>query len=129
MTKTLNNVPASQRAPYSRLQASVRSAYHADVRARKDAEFRAHLAATAYGGSLAAHTRANPFGSEAKKERHERFAKFVCKWCTQSMPGTKPFFEALWAIMRLQILPRSIGGAGSRRLKWELDDAVFKEAA
>ena len=45
------------------------------------------------------------------------------------MPGTKPFFEALWAVMRLQVLPEQLGGAGGRRIRWELDDAVFKEAA
>jgi len=45
------------------------------------------------------------------------------------MPGTKPFFEALWAIMRLQVVPEHIGGAGGNRIEWEFDDAVFKEAA
>jgi hypothetical protein len=45
------------------------------------------------------------------------------------MPGTKPFFEALWAIMRLQVIPEELGGAGRNRIEWELDDAVFKEAA
>lgn len=45
------------------------------------------------------------------------------------MPGTKPFFEALWAVMRLQVLPEQLGGAGPNRIQWEFDDAVFKEAA
>lgn len=45
------------------------------------------------------------------------------------MPGTRPFFEALWAVMRLQTLPDNLGGAGSRRITWEIDDAVFQEAA
>jgi len=45
------------------------------------------------------------------------------------MPGTKPFFEGLWAVMRLQVIPESLGGAGRSRIEWELDDAVFKEAA
>jgi len=45
------------------------------------------------------------------------------------MPGTRPFFEALWAVMRLQTLPENLGGAGSRRTTWEIDDAVFQEAA
>jgi len=44
------------------------------------------------------------------------------------MPGTKPFFEALWALMRLQSVSEQIGGAGSNRIEWECDDAVFKEA-
>jgi hypothetical protein len=45
------------------------------------------------------------------------------------MPGTKPFFEALWAVIRLQVLPEQLGGAGPNRIQWEFDDAVFKEAA
>jgi len=45
------------------------------------------------------------------------------------MPGTQPFFEALWAVMRLQVVPQDLGGAGERRITWETDDAVFKEAA
>jgi hypothetical protein len=44
------------------------------------------------------------------------------------MPGTKPFFEGLWALMRLQVVPEHLGGAGGRRIFWEIDDAVFKEA-
>ena len=67
MTQTLANLPPSQRAPYSKLQANMRSAYHRSVNARKNAEFRAHLTATQPGGSLMPHTRANPRGKDAKK--------------------------------------------------------------
>jgi hypothetical protein len=45
------------------------------------------------------------------------------------MPGPQPFFQALWAIMRLQTVPEEIGGAGRYRIQWEFDDAVLKEAA
>ena len=31
--------------------------------------------------------------------------------------------------MRLQVIPVELGGAGRNRIEWELDDAVFKEAA
>ncbi|KIK27963.1 hypothetical protein PISMIDRAFT_27801 [Pisolithus microcarpus 441] len=129
MTQILTNLKPSQRAPYSRLQASVRSAYHASVNARRHAEFQAHLTATQPGGSLMPHSRANPTSSEAKKERFARLDRFMRTWCTMGMPGTKPFFESLWAIMRLQVLPENLGGAGSYRIRWEFDDAVFKEAA
>lgn len=129
MTQILTNLKPSQRAPYSRLQASVRSAYHVSVNARRHAEFQAHLTATQPGGSLMPHSRANPASSEAKKERFARLDRFVRTWCTMGMPGTKPFFESLWAIMRLQVLPENLGGAGSYRIRWEFDDAVFKEAA
>jgi len=129
MTQTLANVAPSQRALYSRLQASVRSAFHASVNARRHAEFQAHISATQPGGSLMPHSRANPSDPMARKERFERLDRFVRTWCTMGMPGTKPFFEALWAVMRLQALPGQLGGAGGNRIRWELDDAVFKEAA
>lgn len=129
MTQTLANIPPAQRAPYSRLQASVRSAYHASVNARRHAEFQAHISTTQPGGSLMPHSRANPGGSMAQKERFDRLERFVQTWCTTGMPGTKPFFEGLWAVMRLQVIPEQIGGAGGNRIEWEIDDAVFKEAA
>jgi hypothetical protein len=31
--------------------------------------------------------------------------------------------------MRLQVVPDKLGGAGKFRIEWEIDDAVFKEAA
>ncbi|KAF7361662.1 hypothetical protein MVEN_00509600 [Mycena venus] len=127
MTQTLANLPSAQRAPYSRLQASIRSAYHRSVNARRTAEFRAHLSATQPGGSLMPHARANPRGNVARKERYERFERFVRNWCTMGMPGPQPFFQALWAIMRLQIVPEGIGGAGRNKIEWEFDDAVLRE--
>jgi len=129
MTQTLANLPPSQRAPYSRLQASIRSAYHRSVNARRTAEFRAHLSATQPGASLTPHARSNPHGSDAQKERYRRFERFVHSWCTLGMPGPQPFFQALWAVMRLQAVPEAIGGAGRHRIEWEFDDAVLKEAA
>ncbi|TEB37294.1 hypothetical protein FA13DRAFT_1622091 [Coprinellus micaceus] len=129
MTQTLATLPPSQKASFSRVQASIRSAYHRSVNARRHAEFQAHLAATQPGASLPAHARSDPRGPFAQKERHERFKKFLSNWCTSGLPGTKPFFEALWAIMRLQVIPEELGGAGRNRIEWEFDDAVFKEAA
>jgi len=75
------------------------------------------------------HARANPHAKVAQKERYERMERFIRNWCNASMPGTKPFFEALWAVMRLQVIPENLGGAGGNRIEWEIDDAVFKEAA
>ncbi|OJA20106.1 hypothetical protein AZE42_07971 [Rhizopogon vesiculosus] len=129
VTQILANLPSAQRAPFSRLQASIRSAYHASVNARRHAEFQAHLNATQPGGSLLPHSRANPNGPVAQKERFDRLDRFIKTWCTMGMPGTKPFFEALWAILRLQVVPEHLGGAGAIRLHWEFDDAVFKESA
>ncbi|KAF4598191.1 hypothetical protein EYR38_006587 [Pleurotus pulmonarius] len=129
MTQTLTSLPPSQRAPFSRLQASIRSAFHQSVNARKTAEFRAHLSATSPGGSLSPASRADPYGALAQKERYDRFDQFVRTWCTMGMPGTQPFFEGLWGIMRLEVVPQHLGGAGALRIEWVLDDAVFKEAA
>jgi len=129
MTQTLATLPSSHRAPFSRVQASIRAAYHRSVNARKTAEFRAHLAATQPGGSLLPHNRVNPSSPNARKERYERVDHFIRTWCTAGMPGTKPFFQSLWAIMRLQVVPDKLGGAGKFRIEWEIDDAVFKEAA
>lgn len=42
---------------------------------------------------------------------------------------TACFFHQVWAVMRLQVVPENIGGAGGNRVDWEIDDAVFKEAA
>lgn len=129
MTQTLTTLPSSERAPFARLQAAVRSGYHAHMAARRNAEFLARVNTVQPGGSLAAHARADPSSAVAAKERHERFERFVRNWCTSGMPGTKPFFEGLWAVMRLQVIPEDLGGAGVRRIEWEVDDAVFKEAA
>ncbi|KAK7472728.1 hypothetical protein VKT23_000838 [Stygiomarasmius scandens] len=129
MTQTMAALPPSQRAPFSRLQASVRSAYHRSVNARRVAEFRAHLSATQPGASLTPHSRADPRGSAAQKERYERLERFIRNWCTMGMPGPQPFFTALWAVFRLQVVSQKAGGAGNCRIEWEFDDAVLKEAA
>ncbi|KAL0956416.1 hypothetical protein HGRIS_002564 [Hohenbuehelia grisea] len=129
MTQTLTDLPPSSKAPFSRLQASIRSEYHRSVNARKTAEFRAHLSGTVPGGSLLPAARVDPHSSLAQKERLERFEQFITNWCTVGMPGTQPFFEGLWAVMRLQVLPEHLGGAGPHRIEWEIDDAVFRESA
>ncbi|KAG7098741.1 hypothetical protein E1B28_000651 [Marasmius oreades] len=129
MTQTMANLPPSQRAPFSRLQSSMRSTYHRSVNVRRTAEFNAHLSATQPGASLTPHARLDINGPAAKKERYERFERFLRSWCTMGMPGPQPFFQSLWAIMRLQVLPENVGGAGRNRIEWQFDDAVFKEAA
>ena len=101
MTRTLANLSPSQRAPYSRLQASMRSAYHRSVNARRTAEFNAHLSATQPGGSLTLHARSDPIGPAAQKERYERFERFLRSWCTMGMPGPQPFFQSRQSRIRL----------------------------
>ncbi|KAH7108536.1 hypothetical protein BKA62DRAFT_682519 [Auriculariales sp. MPI-PUGE-AT-0066] len=129
MTRRLAALPAYDKRQYTKVQASIRAAFHRDAAARRRHEFRAHLTSTAPGGSLSPAARASPRGHEAALERSQRFAKFVETWCSPSFPGTSPFFDALWAVMTLQTLPNDLGGAGGRLLEWEVDDAVFQEAA
>jgi len=125
----MNNLPPSHRAAYMKLQASIRSAYHSSVAARKLAEFKAQLSSVAPGGSLTPAARANPHGPVARKERQDRFGAFVSTWCSPTIPGPLPFFQGLWALMRLQALSTRLGGAGQHLIEWELDDAVFRETA
>lgn len=129
MTQILESLDASQRAPFSRLQSNIRSAYHTAMTRRRRSEFKAHLTSTHPGGSLSPSSRANPRGKAAKKERYDRFYRFIKTWCITGMPGPRPFFQALWAVMRLQALPVELGGAGPNRIEWEFDDAVFQESA
>jgi len=129
MTQTLTKSPPGDRAQYARIQAVVRAAYHAHAAARRRSEFQAHINATAPGGSLMPHCRANPDGPLAREERKEHLDRFVKAWCNVGMPGTRPFFEGLWAVMRLQLVPEKLGGAGRRRVLWEFDDVVFMESA
>lgn len=129
MTQILARLQPLARANYARIQAEIRSSYHAFVAARRKAEFHALINATAPGGSLPPHFRSDRTCSAAKAERFARFDQFVKSWCNSSMPGTRPFFESLRACMRLQVIPKNLGGAGNKRLCWEFDDAVFMESA
>jgi hypothetical protein len=92
-------------------------------------QLRALLASTLPGNSLTPSTRANPSSSLAKKERIDRLSHFIQTHCLSGIPGTHPFFQGLYALLRLQSLPEKLGGAGDRVLEWELDDAVFLESA
>jgi len=127
--EVLRTIPASQRASYTRLQAQIRSSYHAAVALRRESEFNAHLTSTMPGHSLTPMNRQNPTSDSAKLERLERVQKLINVWATSGNVGTRPFFEGLFAVLRLQGLPENLGGAGDRRMSWEIDDAVFKESA
>ncbi|KAF8331083.1 uncharacterized protein EI90DRAFT_3123823 [Cantharellus anzutake] len=104
MSQTLANTAPAHRATYTRLQASP-------------------------GNSLTLAARASPSGPLAKRERHERVEKFIQSHCVSGVPGTHPFFEGLYGILRLQTLPETLGGAGGKIIQWEIDDAIFIETA
>lgn len=73
MTQTLSSLPPSHRAPFSRVQSSIREAYHRSVSARRHAELQAHLSFIQSGGSLSAHLRPNPRSKEAQKGQQHSF--------------------------------------------------------
>ena len=129
MDSILQKTLSSQRAQYSRLQAQIRASYHTALALRRASEFHAHLSSTRPGQSLTPAARADPHSKLAKHERQERLTKFISVWAVGSVPGTKPFFDGLFAVLRLQSLPEYLGGAGSFRMEWEIDDAVFRESA
>lgn len=92
-------------------------------------QFRALLSSTQPGQSLTLAARAVPSGPIAKKERADKLGHFIQTHCLSGMPGTHPFFQALYGIFRLQALPGKLGGADDSLIEWEVDDAVFLESA
>ncbi|KAG8931146.1 hypothetical protein FRC03_010546 [Tulasnella sp. 419] len=128
MNATLASQPPSERAKFTRLQASIRSEFHASQSLRRLHEFRALVAGTKPGQSLPPAMRSRPNSSPARQERLNRLSRFISSQCTSGAPGTHPFFEGLYAVLRLQALPPSLGGAGEKRIEWEIDDATFIES-
>lgn len=119
--------------------AGIRSEYHRD----KEIERRVHVETTlasilpgskikqalgvsledGLGGGLAAMR-----SSKARKARREAFKAFLDTNCVKAVPGCHPFFRSLYAALWLQSIEPGRGGAGARRVEWEVDVAVFTEA-
>lgn len=66
--------------------------------------------------------------SKARKARHQAFKAFIDSNCVKQIPGCHPFFRSLFAALWLQSIEPARGGAGARRVEWEVDVAVFTEA-
>lgn len=64
----------------------------------------------------------------ARRLRSQLLKTFILTHCDKSMPGTHPFFKGLYGALRVQSLPERFGGAGPKRVEWEVDVAVFSEA-
>ncbi|CAE7226133.1 unnamed protein product [Rhizoctonia solani] len=126
MDTIMNKTPQYHQAKYTRVQANVRREYHLTQSLRKISEFRAHLSSVQPGCSLSPAARASPGGALARRERADKFQAFVESQCGSA--GTQNFFIGLYAAMKLQTLPPSIGGTGEGRIEWEIDDAVFMES-
>ncbi|GAA5876448.1 hypothetical protein JCM16303_003537 [Sporobolomyces ruberrimus] len=135
----LAKLPPASVAIYSRTMAGIRSEYHRD----KEIERRVHVETTlasilpgskikqalgvsledGLGGGLAAMR-----SSKARKARREAFKAFLDTNCVKAVPGCHPFFRSLYAALWLQSIEPGRGGAGARRVEWEVDVAVFTEA-
>ncbi|KAH7339470.1 hypothetical protein B0J17DRAFT_655282 [Rhizoctonia solani] len=126
MDAVMNKTSQYHQAKYTRVQANVRREFHLTQSLRKISEFRAHLSSVQPGCSLSPAARASPGGALARRERAEKFRTFVESQCGSA--GTQNFFMGLYAAMKLQTLPPSIGGTGKSRIEWEIDDAIFTES-
>lgn len=120
--------PAPHRAIYLQIQAACRALAHLHQLRMRIASFHASIAGMTPSGSLTPHSRTDLAGKAARLERKERLRTFIDTWCSPHS-GVEPFFKGLWAALRVQSrggIDR--GGAGARRVVWEIDDAVFMEA-
>ncbi|GAA5969137.1 hypothetical protein JCM3765_002189 [Sporobolomyces pararoseus] len=135
----LAKLPPSSVSIYSRTMATVRSEYHRDKEIERRLHVETTLASTppgstikqilgvcledGLGGGVAAMR-----SSKARQARHQTFKAFVDSFCVKQIPGTHPFFRSLFAALWLQSIEPGRGGAGARRVEWEVDLAVFTEA-
>ncbi|GAA5898247.1 uncharacterized protein JCM6883_000968 [Sporobolomyces salmoneus] len=135
----LAKLPPSSVAIYSRTMATVRSEYHRDKEIERRIKVETILATIlpgssikqalgvsledGMGGGVAAMR-----SSKARRARYEAFKAFVDSNCVKQIPGCHPFFRSLFGALWLQSIEPGRGGAGNRRVEWEIDVAVFTEA-
>ncbi|KAL7415415.1 hypothetical protein BDY24DRAFT_349333 [Mrakia frigida] len=124
----LSSLPPSHRAAFTRVQAAVRSTFHADEEVRRRNEFEVLLRGTDPGGGLTVGNRRDPNGKGARREREERLKVFLTDYGGKNEVGPRPFLLGVWTALRLQGGKEEKGGAGGRRVEWEVDDAVWMEA-
>lgn len=132
----LQKLPAPYRTAYARTMAAVRSAFHRDSEIRRRQELEALLSSTLpastikreLGISQASESVVALRSSAARKIRRQKLREFVDANCSKGLPGTHPFFKALFGAMWLQVADGRSGGAGAKCVEWELDVAVFTEA-
>jgi len=131
MNTTLSSLPPGQRARFTRIQATIRAQFHADRTLALQSAMLALLSSTNPLHSLTPQSRARPQGKAAQKEREEKLSAFLREWSKtmDTLPGVRNFIEGLYCTLRLMSKPENQGGAGPRRVEWEVDDAVFMESA
>ncbi|GMK53989.1 hypothetical protein CspeluHIS016_0105750 [Cutaneotrichosporon spelunceum] len=128
ISATLAKLPPAHRAAYTRLQSQLRSEAHLHHLRVRISSFHALLSSTLSSGSLSLPARSDLGCLRARSERAERLDHFIRTWGTSSTGPQLPFFRGLWGALRVQSRGRQHGGAGVRRVVWEIDDAVFLES-
>lgn len=129
----LAKLAAGSRTVYAKTMAKVRAEYHLaeEIRRRQEVE---KVLEIKPGSEVMKALRISEGGTSsmrskvAKRVRQEALRAFLKSHCVRDMPGTLPFFKSLYAVMYLQSLAAKKGGAGKRRVEWEIDVAVFTEA-
>ncbi|BGP25160.1 hypothetical protein JCM10295v2_004080 [Rhodotorula toruloides] len=132
----MQKLPAPYRTAYARTRATVRSAFHRDNELRRRQEIETLLSSTLpasivkkeLGISQTSDSVAALRSSAARKIRRQKLREFVDSNCSKGLPGTHPFFKALFGTMWLQAMDAKRGGAGGKCVEWEVDVAVFTEA-
>ncbi|KAM0789438.1 hypothetical protein ACM66B_000261 [Microbotryomycetes sp. NB124-2] len=132
---TLSKLPQHYRTPYAKTMAAVRAQFHVHEQVTKKTAVLETLAATDSGQVVKDVLRVTEGGSQtmrssvAKTIRRNRLKAFVDEHCIKAMPGTHPFFKSLYCAILLQATASDVGGAGARRVEWQVDLAVFAEAS
>lgn len=128
ISKTLAALPPAHRAAYTRIQSQLRAQAHLHHLRVRISSFHALMAATAPNSGLSLPARSELAGARAQAERADRLSHFVRTW-GGSAGALEPFFRGLYSALRLQSRgPPARGGAGPRRVVWEIDDALFLES-
>jgi len=70
--------------------------------------------------------RRDPKGKGARKEREERLKAFLKAYGGKNEVGPRPFLVGVWTALRLQTVGEEKGGAGGRRVEWEVDDGELE---
>jgi hypothetical protein len=111
------------------LQSSLRSLAHLHHLRIRISSFHTLISFTVASASLSPLVRSDPVSTKARQERQDRPGRFIKTCCTTSTGGVEPFFRGLWAVLRTQSRgDGKRGGAGERRVVWDIDDAVFLES-
>jgi hypothetical protein len=128
ISRTLAKLPPAHRAAYTRVQSQMRAQAHLHHLRVRISNFHALIAANAPNSGLSGPARSDLTGRRAQSERIDRLSHFVRTW-GGSAGALEPFFRGLYTTLRLQSRGEtSRGGAGSHRVAWEIDDAVFLES-